>query len=84
SERDVNAFFIENRSFIRLKNAEIGYRLPTSVSNRIGAKEVRFYVNGLNLITWDWMRTNDFDPEVNNSLSYPVYRVFNGGVNVTF
>ena len=84
SERDANAFFIENRSFIRLKNAEIGYRLPTRVSNRIGAKEVRFYVNGLNLITWDWMRTKDFDPEVNNSLSYPVYRVFNGGVNVTF
>ncbi|MBE8721976.1 TonB-dependent receptor [Sphingobacterium sp. Ka21] len=84
SERDNNAFFIENRSFIRLKNAEIGYRLPSGLSKKIGASEVRFYVNGLNLITWDWMRIKDFDPEINNSLSYPVYQIFNGGLHITF
>lgn len=84
SERDFNAFFIEDRSFIRLKNAEIGYRLPLKLIQRIGAKEVRIYANGLNLFTWDRMRTKDFDPEVNDSLSYPVYQVFNGGVTVTF
>lgn len=84
SEQDFNEFFIENRSFIRLKNAEIGYRLPATVVEKIGAQEARIYLNGLNLITWDRMKTNDFDPEVNNSLSYPVYQVFNAGVNVTF
>ncbi len=84
SEQDFNAFFIENRSFLRLKNAEIGYRIPTDLAGKIGAKEVRIYLNGFNLFTWDKMRTSDFDPEVNNSLSYPVYRVMNAGVNITF
>ncbi|MGN6436684.1 MAG: hypothetical protein ACTHMM_09120, partial [Agriterribacter sp.] len=84
SERDFNEFFIENRSFIRLKNAEIGYRLPLKWVRKIGSNEVRIYANGFNLITWDKMRTKDFDPEVNNSLSYPVYQVFNTGVNITF
>jgi len=84
SERDYNAFFIENRSFVRLKNAEVGYRLPEKWAHKIGSKEVRIYANGFNLITWDKMRTKDFDPEVDNSLSYPVYQIFNTGVNVTF
>ncbi|MCO5240033.1 MAG: TonB-dependent receptor [Chitinophagaceae bacterium] len=84
SENDFNEFFIENRSFVRLKNAEIGYRLPEKWVRKIGSKEVRFYANGFNLITWDKMRTKDFDPEINNSLSYPVYQVFNSGVNITF
>lgn len=84
SEQDFNSFFIENRSFVRLKNAEIGYRLPVNLVSRIGAKEVRIYMNGFNLVTWDKMRNRDFDPEVNSSLSYPVYRVFNTGVNITF
>ncbi len=84
SERDFNEFFIEDRSFMRLKNAEIGYRLPEKWVRKIGSNEVRFYANGFNLITWDRMRTKDFDPEVNNSLSYPVYRVFNSGVHITF
>lgn len=84
SERDYNEFFIENRSFVRLKNAEVGYRLPEKWIRKIGSKEVRIYANGFNLITWDKMRTKDFDPEVDNSLSYPVYRIFNTGVNITF
>ncbi|WP_219847925.1 TonB-dependent receptor [Sphingobacterium gobiense] len=84
SERDNNSFFLENRSFIRLKNAEIGYRIPLSAIKGIGAKEVRVYVNGLNLFTWDSMREKDYDPEVGYSLSYPVYRVFNAGVSVNF
>lgn len=84
SERDFNAFFLENRSFVRLKNTEIGYRLPLKWVKMIGSNEVRLYANGFNLITWDKMRTKDFDPEVNNSLSYPVYQVFNAGVNINF
>src|SRR5690606_11382973 len=84
SEQDFNEFFIENRSFIRLKNAEIGYRLQATDVEKIGAQVAMIYLNGLNLITCDRMNTNDFDPELNNSLSYAVYQLFNAGVNVTF
>jgi TonB-linked SusC/RagA family outer membrane protein len=79
-----NDFYIENTSFIRLKNLEFGYALPTALANKIGAKKVRFYVNGFNLVTWDKMRNKDIDPELGGINSYPVYRVFNSGVNVIF
>ena len=79
-----NSFFSENRSFIRLKNLELGYHLPHSVLSKVGMRQVRFYANGLNLITWDRKKQKDWDPELLGTTSYPVYRVFNFGVNIQF
>ena len=79
-----NEFYIENTSFIRLKNAEVGFTLPSAWTNKIGAKSLRFYVNGFNLITWDKLKNKDIDPELSGINTYPVYRVFNGGINVIF
>jgi TonB-linked SusC/RagA family outer membrane protein len=79
-----NTFYLENTSFVRLKNVEIGYTLPANLSAKIGAQLVRIYVNGVNLFTWDKMKTKDYDPEISNSYTYPVYRVFNSGINITF
>ncbi|CAL1520168.1 TonB-dependent receptor [Chitinophaga sp. MM2321] len=79
-----NTFYLENTSFVRLKNAEIGYTLPQNISGKIGAQIIRIYVNGVNLFTWDKMHTADYDPEISNSFTYPVYRVFNSGINITF
>src|SRR5699024_6880004 len=47
-----NSFFIVNSNYIRLKNVQLGYRLPKQICKKIGAKAIRFYINGLNLITW--------------------------------
>ncbi len=80
----VNTFYLENTSFVRLKNVEIGYTLPENISGKIGAQLVRIYVNGVNLFTWYKMKTKDYDPEISNSYTYPVYRVFNSGINITF
>lgn len=79
-----NTFFLENTSFIRLKNVELGYTLPSSLTKKVGMQKVRFYVNGVNLFTWDKMNAKDYDPELANSYTYPVYRVINSGVNVIF
>ncbi len=82
SSEQPNDFFIEDRSFIRLKNAELGYNLPAGFTSVF--QSARIYVNGLNLFTWDKMQIKDYDPEVSNQNSYPVYRVFNVGVNLNF
>ncbi len=79
-----NSFFIIDASYMRLKNAEIGYTLPTSLTNKIGSKRVRIYANGLNLITWDNLPSKQFDPELTSELAYPVTRVINFGLNVAF
>lgn len=79
-----NSFFILNASYLRLKNMEIGYTVPTPWLSRIGAKRLRVYANGLNLFTWDKLPTEEFDPELTNSRDYPITRVYNFGVNFTF
>jgi len=79
-----NSFFILNASYLRLKNMEIGYTFPSRWSEAIGAKRLRIYANGLNLITWDKLPTKEFDPELTNSRVYPITRLYNWGVNFTF
>jgi TonB-linked SusC/RagA family outer membrane protein len=79
-----NDFFIVDASFVRLKNLEIGYTIPAKWTNKINSKGIRLYANSLNLFTWDRLPTNDFDPEQNLDLSYPVSRTFNFGANFSF
>jgi TonB-linked SusC/RagA family outer membrane protein len=79
-----NSFFIQDASFIRIKNVEIGYTIPVKWANKVGSKNIRLYANGLNLFTWDRLPTKNFDPELTGEYSYPITRVYNFGVNVTF
>jgi TonB-linked SusC/RagA family outer membrane protein len=79
-----NEFYIEDTGFIRLKNVEVGFTFPTKLSSKIGAKSLRLYANGFNLITWDRLKNKDIDPELSGINAYPVYRIFNGGINVIF
>jgi len=76
-------FFNYNRSYVRLKNLELGYTLPLSISKAISVSKVRFILSGQNLITWDKMKSEDFGPE-GSYTSFPVYRVYNVGVKVVF
>ncbi|MDP4184443.1 MAG: TonB-dependent receptor [Bacteroidota bacterium] len=79
-----NDFFFQNCAFWRLKNLELGYTLPMSLSKKIKSSKIRLYVNGLNLFTVDHMISKNLDPEVTSNYSYPMTRVFNFGVNVNF
>ena len=69
---------------MRLKTAEIGYRLPESVTNSIGMDDMRIYLSGFNLVTWDSFK--ETDPESRNSSGqyYPQARVLNIGTTLTF
>ncbi|MCC2599910.1 SusC/RagA family TonB-linked outer membrane protein [Sphingobacterium sp. FBM7-1] len=80
----MNDFFINDASYIRLKNMELGYNLSEGIADKLRIKGARFYVNGLNLITWDRLPTKNFDPELVGDLSYPNVRIYNLGVNVRF
>ncbi|MGV8134877.1 MAG: TonB-dependent receptor [Mangrovibacterium sp.] len=84
SSHGSNEFFTQNCAYLRLKNLELGYTLPARLSGKIGASKIRFYLNGLNLYTWDHMISKDFDPEVATNLSYPIQKVINMGVNFIF
>jgi hypothetical protein len=79
-----------DRSFVRLKNAEIGYTLPARLLGRMKINSARIYISGQNLITWDKLRMNTLDPEVYSASSnlsgivYPITKMYNLGINLTF
>jgi len=83
--------YVEDGTYLRLKNAQLGYTLPASVTQKIKLQRVRFYVSGTNLFTISGY--SGMDPEVGQSSSlsrgidygiYPQSISFTGGINVTF
>ncbi|HLT74397.1 MAG TPA: hypothetical protein VKZ68_04910, partial [Ohtaekwangia sp.] len=79
-----NTYNLFSKDYLRLKNIELGYNVPMAVTQRIGVSNLRIYVNGLNLVTWDKYKI--FDPETTNGglQYYPQPRVINTGVRLTF
>ena len=73
-----------DKSFMRLKSAEIGYTLPKETTHKLGISSMRFYLSGTNLLTFSKFKL--WDPEIDNSQgsSYPNMRVFNIGLNFNF
>jgi TonB-linked SusC/RagA family outer membrane protein len=72
-------------SYIRLKNVEIGYMLPTTFVKKLGMKTCRLFVNGNNLLLWTKMpddRESNFSGG-SDSGAYPTMRRFNLGVDLT-
>jgi len=82
----VSTHFIEDGSYVRLKNLTFGYTLPRTLLNRITASQIRFYFTAQNLATLT--HYTGYDPEVSSSGIdqgiYPQARVLIGGVNIGF
>ena len=78
-----NTRFMNNSSFLRLKSAEIGYSLPNSLSNKLRLERCRLYVSGTNLLLFSKFKLWDVEMG-SNGLGYPVQRVYNVGLNISF
>lgn len=70
--------------YLRVKNLELGYTFPKRMTKAIGLENLRVYLNGMNVATFDNMPFKYFDPEVSNSLSHPIFATYNAGLNITF
>ncbi len=76
-----SSYWIRSTSFLRLKNAEIGYNISEDFLTKLKIKNLRVFVNGLNLYTVS--KFDIFDPEMPFA-DYAIQKVFNGGLSVTF
>jgi hypothetical protein len=78
-------FWLRNAAFVRLKNVELGFTLPSAILKRAKMHSARVYVNGSNLFSIDQFGPS-FDPEIPNSNGYyyPQQRVVNLGANISF
>ena len=78
-----SSFWLEDGTFLRLKNLEFGYTIPKKLTQKWHISRARVFYSGYNLFTWHRMRT--LDPESTpNANNYPVQKVSSFGVNIEF
>jgi TonB-linked SusC/RagA family outer membrane protein len=89
-----NSYYVENGSYLRAKNAQLGYTLPTAVTSKLRLERARVYIQSANLFTIT--KYSGPDPEVGQSQVdgstafgldegvYPNTRQFLIGLNLTF
>ena len=85
SRQVASTFWLQNTSYLRLKNLQLGYTLPKSLTSGWGIENILFYYSVEKLYTIDGMKIN-IDPEATSQRlsSYPLLRTHAFGVNVTF
>ncbi|MDR1201825.1 MAG: TonB-dependent receptor [Tannerellaceae bacterium] len=77
-------FWMKDATFVRLKNLEIGYTLPQSLLKKLRISNLRIYLSGHNLFTFDKLKVMDPESDQAGANYYPQMRLFNIGVNLTF
>lgn len=87
---NVNDFFLQDASYIKLRNVQLSYSIPTKLCRRYKINNLTILLSGQNLITWT--KFYGVDPENNivggtynyNTTVIPTTRVFNLGLNLSF
>jgi hypothetical protein len=74
--------FLRRTDYVRLKNIEVGFNFPTSINRKLGIEGLRIYVSGMNLLTMDKVKL--IDPELEQGTSYPLSKIINAGLTLTF
>lgn len=84
NNQQASTYWQRDMSFMRLKNAEIGYTIPKKYTKKIGLSSVRVYAQGTNLLTFSKFKL--WDPELDASYGnvYPTVRTVTFGVNLNF
>lgn len=79
-----NTFWLNNASFLRLKNVELAYNLKAAFLQKINVSGLRFYASAFNLFTLS--KVKDYDPEGTSGSGqfYPQQRIINLGANIKF
>ena len=80
NEKRVSTYYVENGSFLKLRNLQVGYNVPKAWAEKIRMERLRFYLSAQNLLT---IKSKDFtgvDPE-NVNYGYPIPLNITFGVN---
>lgn len=88
---DINSsYFIEDGSFFRIRNIQLGYTVPNNILNKIYIQSLRVYANVQNLKTWS--NNTGYTPEIGGTAlsfgidngTYPMPMIYSFGLNLTF
>jgi len=76
------SFWLQDMSYLRFKNIQVGYNLPKKILRRLGVDNVRFYATAENLFTIT--KYQGLDPESQGDINamYPVNKSYSIGINI--
>ena len=80
--RQASEFYEYKGDYLKLKNVQIGYTLPSRITKKFYVQQLRFFVSGENLLT-----ITDYpglDPEKGSAIGYPLMRSVTFGAQITF
>jgi len=85
-----SSFYVQDASYMRLKNLTLGYTLPKSILQTVKLSKIRIYISGENLLLIT--KYPGYDPEIGGGIwtsgidlgNYPQARTILGGINITF
>jgi TonB-linked SusC/RagA family outer membrane protein len=86
-----NSWYVEKGSYLRMKNLQLNYNIPTSILDRVGINRLKVYVQAVNLFTITKYKGKD--PEIASSVdttlgvdvgNYPATRIYSLGLNLGF
>ncbi len=79
-----NSFWIQNASYVRLKNVELAYTFTPAFLSKISASQLRVFATGQNLLTFTNIKNVDPENTDTGGWYYPVQAIYNFGVNIQF
>lgn len=91
TNNSANSWYMESGSYLRMKNLQIGYNVPTSALSKLGIQRMRVYAQGVNVFTIT--KYTGKDPEIASSVdttlgvdvgNYPATRIWSLGLNLGF
>ncbi|UQB68704.1 SusC/RagA family TonB-linked outer membrane protein [Epilithonimonas zeae] len=86
-----NSFYVEDGSYFRIRNIQVGYNLPSGIAQSLSVKKLRIYLSAQN--PWTSFKYNGFSPEIMNQDRvqmgidqniYPISAIYTMGMNLTF
>lgn len=82
----VNSALVQNAAYIRLKNVQLGYTLPSALTKKVNIERVRIFFTGQDMWTATKVKFKYYDPENpdNAGFNYPYAATYAFGLNVTF
>ncbi len=83
NEKRVSTYFVENGSYAKLRNVQVGYNVPKSFTDKLYLQRLRVYLSAQNLLTIKSKKFTGVDPE-NANFGYPIPLNVTFGLNVSF
>ena len=78
-----SSFWVKDGSYLRVRNAELGYTMPKSVLTRLKVDHLRVFINAVNPLSWSVLQKKyAIDPETTSG--YPALKSLNTGITLNF